>query len=128
MSFRQSITSDIRLVHIDCHASNISLGRPGIDKDTNISTTFQQRIQVGDILLPAYAIGPLVDINRFTLAAQTVVRTAVMTYTERSHETHQFDSRFIIFTGDDTDHIFQLRTVYSRKLFLPFGDIQQIDR
>ena len=127
MSFRQCVTGYIRFVHINCNTGNISFGSPGIDKDTYISPAFQQRIQVGDILLPTHTIGPLVDINRLAFATQAIVCTAVMTDTERGHKTHQFDSRFIILTGNNTNQVFQFRTVYCRELLLSFCYVQQID-
>ena len=127
MFLRQSVASQIGLVHIDRHASDVSFQCPCIDKDPNISATFQKRIQIGYVLLPAYAILPMVDIHRFTMFCQAILGTTVMPYSERSHETHQFHGRLIIRPGDDTDHLLQFHAIHRRKLLLAFSDIQQIN-
>ena len=66
----------------------------------------------------------MVDIDRLTVMRQAIIRSTEMSYSERGHEAHQLDRRFIIFAGNDPDHVFELRTIHLRELLLSLSNVQ----
>ena len=125
LTVRQSIARNLAFLDVQIHANYITLSCPCVDEYTYIRFLFQCRIKVGDILHPSDTISPLVDVNRLALLTDFVF--VVITYTKRSHETHQLNSWDVVFTRHDTDELFILGAIHSREFLFAPRDVQQVD-
>ena len=89
MTFWKYVTSQTTLFYVDIRIDQIPFRSPCIDINTDIGFAFKQRIKIGYILLPGDITFPFGDIDRTTFTAQRIIIIAIVSYTERSHETHQ---------------------------------------
>ena len=125
LAVRQSVARNLAFLQIQIHAYYITFWSPCIDEYTYIRFLFQYWVKVSDVLCPCNTICPLVNINRFALLPDFMF--VIITYTKRSHETHQLNGWDIVFTWYDTDELFILSAVYSREFLFALGNVQQVD-